>query len=152
MKKTLLLTAFLIALIWGSPQTWGAGTRTDDEQPIITIKSDAYKVAGADNSFGIMLGATENDIFNIDTGFGRQKMEVGAWSVENGTIVGTYKSLNISQVGEIKIYGDPAKIDMLQIQGGYVTEIDMPDCRNIEVLDLSHNTCLFYPSAAAAAL
>ncbi len=115
-------------------------TRSSEEKPIITIKSDAYNEVGPTNSFGIILGATETDYFDIDAGYGLQEMEVEPWYVENGAITGTYKSIQVSEEGLIKIYGDPEKIDMIQLQGGYVTEIDMTPCVNLEVLDLSHNS------------
>ncbi|MDE6695739.1 MAG: hypothetical protein K2K25_02560, partial [Muribaculaceae bacterium] len=114
--------------------------RSSEESPIITIKTDVYNIVGPTNSFGIVLGSTETDYFDIDTGFGLQEMEVEPWTVENGAISGTYKTLQVSEQGLIKIYGDPEKIDMIQLQGGYVTEIDMAQCKNLEVIDLSHNT------------
>ena len=115
-------------------------TRSSEEAPIITIKSEAYDVVGPTNSFGIILGSTETDYFDIDAGFGLQELEIEPWTIENGAITGTYKTIQVSEEGLIRIYGDPEKIDMIQLQGGYVTEIEMNRCKNLEVLDLSHNT------------
>lgn len=142
MKKTLSLICFLLSLMICAPQSEAARhrTRSSGEKPIITIKTDAYDVVGPTNSFGIILGSTETDYFDIDAGFGMQEMEVEPWHIENGAITGTYKTLQVSEKGLIEIYGDPTKIDMIQLQGGYVTEIDMTECTNLEVLDLSHNT------------
>lgn len=141
MRKIMSVTAFLLVFsLCYAPHLWGARTRSGEEKPIITIKCDAFKEIGPENSFGMMLGATETDYFDIDCGFGMQELEVEPWSVKDGAIVGTYKSVQVSEEGVIRIYGDPSKIDMIQIQGGYVTEIDMPECLNLEVLDLSHNS------------
>ncbi len=128
MRKTLSLICFLLSLMLCSPQSEAARhrTRSSDEKPIITIKTDAYDVVGPTNSFGIILGSTETDYFDIDAGFGLQEMEVEPWHIENGTITGTYKTLQVSEKGLIEIYGDAAKLDMIQLQGGYVTETDMP--------------------------
>ncbi|MDE5880626.1 MAG: hypothetical protein K2H60_02755, partial [Muribaculaceae bacterium] len=142
MRKTLSLICFLMAFILAVPHSAAARKRTrgSEENPIITIKTDAYNVIGPTNSFGIMLGSTETDYFDIDTGFGLQEMEVEPWQIVDGTITGTYKSLQVNEDGMIRIYGDASKIDMIQLQGGNVTEIDMTPCVNLEVLDLSHNS------------
>ncbi|MDE6648386.1 MAG: hypothetical protein K2K45_00465 [Muribaculaceae bacterium] len=142
MRKSLSLICFLMAFIHCPAGADAARkhTRGSDEKPIITIKSDAYNVIGPANSFGIILGSTETDYFDIDAGFGLQEMEVEPWTIEDGAISGTYKTLQVSEEGVIRVYGDPEKIDMVQLQGGYVTEIEMSQCVNLEVLDLSHNT------------
>lgn len=142
MTKPITLICLLLTVILCTPQSEAARkyTRGSDEKPIITIKSDAYNVIGPTNSFGIILGSTETDYFDIDAGFGLQEMEVEPWTIEDGAISGTYKTLQVSEEGLIRVYGDPDKIDMIQLQGGYVTEIEMSRCENLEVLDLSHNT------------
>lgn len=142
MRKKLSLICFLLALITYAPLSEASRkhTRSSDDKPIITIKTDAYNVVGPSNSFGIILGSTETDYFDIDAGYGLQELEVEPWRLENGGITGTYKTLQVSEKGLIQIYGDPDKIDMIQLQGGYVTEIEMNACKNLEVLDLSHNT------------
>ncbi|MDE6018198.1 MAG: hypothetical protein K2G85_05230 [Muribaculaceae bacterium] len=142
MRKILSLMCILLALSLFAPGSEAARkrTRSSDEKPIITIKSDAYKEVGPSNSFGIVLGSTETDYFDIDAGFGLQEMEVEPWTIENGAITGTYKTIQVSEEGLIRIYGDPKKIDMIQSQGGYITEIEMEECSNLEVLDLSHNS------------
>lgn len=130
-----MLTAFTL-------QTNAAGNRStrSEETPIITIKTDAYTEVGPSNSFGLVLGATETEYYDIDTGFGLQEVEVEPWKFENGAITGTYKTVTVSEEGLIRVYGDPSKIDFIQLEGGYVTEIDMEQCLNLEVLNLSHNT------------
>lgn len=142
MRKILSLALGLTALLMCVPQADAARkrTRSSEEKPIITIRSDAFNVVGPTNSFGIILGSTETDYFDIDAGFGLQEMEVEPWQISDGAITGTYKTITVSEEGEIRIYGDPLKIDMIQLQGGYVTEIDMEQCLNLEVLDLSHNS------------
>ncbi|MDE7414133.1 MAG: hypothetical protein K2N05_10175 [Muribaculaceae bacterium] len=141
MKNIFSILTLLVAFLSFPVTAEGANrTRSAEEEPIITIKSDAYNVAGIDNAFGIMLGATETAYFDIDCGFGMQEIEVEPWTIKDGSISGTYKSITVSQEGLIRVYGDPSKIDMIQLQGGYVTEIEMEQCKNLEVLDLSHNT------------
>lgn len=137
-KINSLMLLVVMSLLLVPEAMWAKKTRAD-EKPIITIHSDAYKEIGAENNFGIMLGSISTDYFDIDCGFGLEEMEVEPWTVDNGAIVGTYKSIRVSEKGEIKIYGDASKIDMIQLQGGYITSIDMEECKNLEVLDLSHN-------------
>ncbi len=142
MRKSISLICFLLTVLINASSLEASRkqTRGSEEKPIITIKTDAYNEVGPTNSFGIVLGSTETDYFDIDAGFGLQEMEVEPWRVEDGAITGSYKTIQVSEKGLIQIYGDPEKIDMIQLQGGYVTEIDMDQCKNLEVLDLSHNT------------
>lgn len=140
MKKTIKILAMLLAVLFTVPQTWGARKRSADEKPIITFRSNAYKEVGAENSFGLVLGATETDYYDVDYGFGLQEMEVEPWRLENGEIKGTYMSVRVNEEGLIRVYGDASKIDFIRLEGGYITEVDMEQCVNLEVLDLGHNS------------
>ena len=64
----------------------------EDEEPIITLFSDAQKEGAG--GFGITLGTdTQPAYFDIDFGFGKEEVEVQPWTVEDGSIKGTYLSL-----------------------------------------------------------
>lgn len=140
MCKSIKTWTLLLALLFAVPQMWGARKRSADEKPIITFKSNAYNEIGPENSFGLLLGATETDYYDVDFGFGLQEMEVEPWRIVDGTITGTYMSVRVNEDGLIKVYGDPSKIDFIRLEGGYITEIEMDQCVNLEVLDLSHNS------------
>lgn len=142
MKKSFSILSMAAALLITAPQTFGARQRSAEETPIITIRSNAYQEVGPENAFGFQLGTTEADYYDIDCGFGLEELETKPWSIdpETGSIVATYKSIRVSEDGLIRVYGDPEKVDYICVQGGYVTEIDMEKCKNLEVLDLSHNS------------
>lgn len=113
-----------------------ANAAADDEEPIVTIRTNAVKEGAA--GFGITLGtATTTEDFEIDFGFGRDLVEVEPWSITDGEINGTY--IACSPVEVVKIYGDASKLNMLRVAGAYVTGIELDKCTNLELLDLTHN-------------
>lgn len=108
-------------------------------EPAITLKSDAFKEIGAANSFHMLISSTEPAYFDIDMGNGPFEVEVEPATIVDGAWEGTFVSCHVNESGEIKIYGDPSKIDVFNCEGGYITDIDLSKCTNLEFLNLSHN-------------
>ncbi|MDE5706046.1 hypothetical protein [Muribaculum sp.] len=114
---------------------------SDLGEPAITIKTNAYASFGEANKFSILIGVTEkSEYYDIDMGFGPEEFEatyatidsVGAW--HGSTLLG-----RVSEKGEIKIYGDASKIDVIHAIGCYITDIDLSKCENLDILVLEHN-------------
>lgn len=108
-------------------------------EPAITFKSDAFKEIGATNLFHMLISSTETAYFDIDMGNGPFEVEVEPATIVDGAWQGTFVSCHINETGEVKIYGDPSKIDVFNCEGGYITDIDLSKCANLEFLNLSHN-------------
>lgn len=136
--KRFLYCAFMLATlaVCLAPKAYA-----QDEAPIVTISTSAYATIGASNMCTILIGGTEEDYIDVDCGFGpvEYKLEVASFNTESATWEGTYLSCNVSSAGTIKIYGDPAKIDIINASGCYIRKIDFPQLLNLEILDLSHN-------------
>lgn len=115
--------------------------QSSDETPIITFKTNIYDQYGAENAFHIVLGATQQDYFDIDCGFGTAEYEVSQayFDPETQAVNGTVIACRVSSEGLVRIYGDPTKIDYIDAEGCYIDWIDMDKCTNLEILDLSHN-------------
>ena len=110
-------------------------------EPAITIKTNAYATLGATNKFSILIGVTaEKEYYDIDQGFGTEEFEATYATIDSeGTWHGSVLSCRVSKEGEIKIYGDPEKIDVIKAIGCYITEIDLSKCVNLDILNLEHN-------------
>ena len=81
-------------------------------EPAITFKSDAFKEIGATNLFHMLISSTETAYFDIDMGNGPFEVEVEPATIVDGAWQGTFVSCHINETGEVKIYGDPSKIDV----------------------------------------
>lgn len=112
-----------------------------DEQPIITIQTNLYDVAGQLNDFVIYIGTTSDDYIDIDGGYGRVEVPVtqSYFDFENGEMKATQVACRVSQEGVVKIYGDPSKIDYLDCEGTYISKIEMPQLTNLAILNMNHN-------------
>ena len=66
-KLTLAIIAMVTAL---------CSFAAEDEQPIITFKTNIYDTYGASNSFTIRLGSKEKAWFDYDCGAGKNEVEV----------------------------------------------------------------------------
>lgn len=129
--KSMIALAVLVAA--GIPFSARAA---ENEEPIITLFSDAQKEGAG--GFGITLGTdTQAAYFDIDFGFGKEEVEVQPWTVEDGSIKGTY--IACSPVKEVKIYGDASKLSLFRASGAYLTQADISKCTELQVIDLSHN-------------
>lgn len=144
MNKTLSFIAALVmtaTVASASPAHAASAGDTGSDSPIITFKTNIYDTYGETNSFSIVLGSTTEDYFDIDYGFGQEEVSVSPayYDPDRGTIVGTTVSCRVSADGLVKIYGDASKIDYFCAIGCYIDWIDIDACRNLEILDLSHN-------------
>ncbi|MDE6078831.1 MAG: hypothetical protein K2G35_02065 [Duncaniella sp.] len=135
--RGLALTALLTA---GTSSLWAA-QHAPDEEPIITFHTTLYDQAQEANAFTLCLGATEPTYFDIDCGFGAVESEVGVayFDQETGALRGTYITCTVSSAGDVRIYGDPTKIDYIDFDGCYITEMSFPKVTNVEILSLNHN-------------
>lgn len=112
-----------------------------EDTPIITIHSNAYNVVGETNQFSILLGSTRKEYFDIDMGAGLNEIEIDVANIDTqtGEWSGTWIPCRVNADGCIKVYGDASLIDVIVIDGAYVTDIDMTQCTNLEILSLEHN-------------
>lgn len=134
--KNLLKAALLCLLAFPA-----AAQDADDEQPIITLHSDAYAEIGETNRFSFLIGSTEPTYIDIDLGAGKNEVAIDVVSIdpETGDYLGTWIPARVNADGTIKIYGDASKIDVIVMDGAYITDIDMTACSNLEILSLEHN-------------
>lgn len=129
-----LLQSALLALL-----PLGAAAQAD-EQPIITLHSDAYKEIGETNKFSFLIGAKEAGTYiDIDFGAGKNEIELEVAQIADGEWKGTWIPARVDEKGIIKVYGDPTKIDVLVMDGAYITDIDMAQLTDLEILSLEHN-------------
>ncbi len=137
MKRRLL---HVVALIMGLFCVLPASAQ-QDEKPCITIHTDAYDIVGPSNAFHIVLGTYQTDYYDIDCGWGLNEYEVFPMQVDSSTsdLGGTFIPITVSEEGLIRIYGDPANISCIDLEGGHVTKIEMDECVNLEILNLAHN-------------
>lgn len=138
-----LLKTALITLLAAAAPTLAAA---DPGQPIVTFKTTLFDDHGTQNAFHFMMGATEKSYFDIDFGFGPLEVEVGVANFtstgeeEEGIgMTGTTITGSVSEEGIVRIYGDPSKIDYLDLEGLYITQLDMSRLTNVEILNLKHN-------------
>lgn len=113
----------------------------EDEQPIITFKTNIYDTYGSSNSFTIRLGSKEKAWFDYDCGAGKNEVEVepATFDTEASAIKATAISCNVNKDGIVKIYGDASLIDYFDGEGAYIDWIEFGDCVNLEIIDLQHN-------------
>lgn len=119
----------------------GAYAQNAEEQPIITLHSSAYAEVGESNKFSFLIGATESTYIDVDMGAGLNEVEVEPATIDvtTGEWSGTWIPARATAEGVIKIYGDASKIDVLVMDGAYITDIDFSACTNLEILSLEHN-------------
>ena len=140
-KHTFLQLSMVMLLLMAMSFQMNAQNSESDD-PIITIKTNAYKNLGSTNMFSLVLGAIDaGNIIEVDTGFGKEKYEVNpaVYNEEEGSVVGTYIPCCVSSEGLVKIYGDPEKIDYINASGCYIETIEFPKLVNLDILELSHN-------------
>lgn len=111
------------------------------EPPAISIQSDAYQEIGEDNLFSFLIGVTSPGTYTISDGLGERQVtfEPVGFDSESGGLAGTRIPFKAPDNGEIKIWGDASKIDVIVADGAYIKTIDMPECTGLEILNLEHN-------------
>lgn len=138
MKRFLYsLTAVALSAAFLAPPAMAA----EEEKPCITFKTNAFNELGETNQFSIMLSATKNSDFYVDAGFGETEVPVvpATFDTETGALKGTVIPCRVSAKGEVKIYGDASLIDVFNADGCYITELDINQCTNLEIISLQHN-------------
>lgn len=132
LKSKLPFVALLCAL---------SATAADLGKPIVTFKTTLYDDFGTQNAFHFQIGATEQSYFDIDFGFGAIETEVGVASFDSSesAMKGSTVTGTVSEEGTVRIYGDPSKIDYLDLEGVYITQLDIQSLTNLQILNLNHN-------------
>lgn len=106
------------------------------EEPIITFRTNLYDNAGSSNAFHFYMGATQEAYFDVDFGFGPVEQLVGpAPSADQATTI----QGSVGPDGIVKIYGDASLVDYLDLEGLYMTNLDISQLTNLDVLNLNHN-------------
>lgn len=129
LKKTLgAIAAFFIAT---APQTASAV----QGDPIISFHTSAFNPEMVKLlSFGIM----SNKTTSIDVDFGGS---ITTYEVQPGITTDevTWIQGEIPADGNIKVYGDPEAIDYVDLEGAFITDLEMSRLTNTSVLILAHN-------------
>lgn len=113
-----------------------------DEEPIITIKTQLYEQLGASNSCNIVLGGfAESEWIDVDCGAGKEEHELvrTVYDVENSTYTGTIITCNVTAADEIRIYGNAENIQYINIDGCYVRDIEFSKLTKLQFFKASHN-------------
>lgn len=115
--------------------------QTEDEEPILVIKSRVNEASDGAGAITITLGATENGYIDVDFGYGLTEYEITQATLdsETGSFNGTNITCTAPKDGIVKVYGDASKIDLLSASECYITEVQLDKLTNLEILDLSKN-------------
>lgn len=128
------ITAFFAAILC-------IGMAWADNPLAIAFRTNIYNEYGAANSFHFVIGTTETTYIDVDCGFGPVEYEIqpAEWNDSTNSVVGTPISCQVNSGGMVRIYCDPALIDFFDCEGCYIRHLDLGDCTNLEILDVSHN-------------
>lgn len=113
----------------------------ENETPIIEFHTSVYDLTGVSNAFHFTLGTVKTDYYDIDFGFGTTEVEIGpaVYDPESKTIQGTVITGSVNADGVVKIYGDPANIDYIDMEGCYITDISFPQLTEVQIINLDRN-------------
>ncbi len=111
------------------------------KEPIIQFHTNLYDKNGDTNAFHISLGSTETTYVDIDCGFGSIEEEISpaVFDAETSSIKATVITCSVSSEGDVKIYGDPSKIDYIDFAGCYISNISFPELTGVRILNMEHN-------------
>lgn len=125
MRKTLL--SLLMTLLTPFALT------AQDEQPIITLRSSTP-------SFTITIGGYSEDYIDVDAGNGQEEKEIEATAVdsETGELTGSLLTFSPTN-GEVKIYGNADNISYLNLNGCYLTHVDISALNKLSFLYINNN-------------
>lgn len=134
MVKRYLTTAVTCLMALAS---WAAPTG----EPAITFQSSAYTEIGESNLSSLLLSGIKEAQYTVVDASGERTITVvpATFNASSSSFDGTWAQIKVPESGEVKIYGDPANIDMLVAEGLYITSVDMPKLTNLEILQLQHN-------------
>lgn len=140
MKANIMTRAMLLASV-GALICFAPEARADE--PSITIHTNAYANSGAANVIQLTLGSMVTDAsVEVDCGSGTRKfveLVPATIDVETGTIEGATVQCTVTAEGIVKIYGDASAIDVIDAHGCAITDIDLSQAVNLDILELSHN-------------
>ena len=132
-----MLRVMALAVCLGATSTLFARA-TADEEPIITLKTSIYDLAGANNQISLVIGAVEDMWIDVDCGFGTEEYELRATPLD--TTMGTLIYCTVDKNATIKIYGEkPEAITYINAEGCYLTSADFTKLTNLDILNLNHN-------------
>lgn len=134
------LTSIISRMALAGAMTMGFLTASAEE-PIITFHTNVYDNTGETNAFHFYLGAKEPIYVDVDCGFGSIETEVGeaVFDSETGGISATVITCTVSEEGMVRIYGDASKIDYIDMEGCYISDISFPQLTEVEIINLSYN-------------
>ena len=140
MKANIMTRAMLLASV-GALMCFAPEARADE--PSITIHTNAYANSGAANVIQLTLGSMVTDAYvEVDCGSGTRKyveLVPATIDAESGTIEGATVQCTVTAEGIVKIYGDASAIDVIDAHGCAITDIDLSQAVNLDILELSHN-------------
>lgn len=118
----------------------------DDMPLIMTLTTNIYNYQGPTNSFTIYLGSTreEAEVY-VESPTASEYVTVNPWNVGqdeegNNAILATAIPVQVSATNnEVKIYGNPNYIDLIDVHGCYLSSITLAPMINLSVIDVSHN-------------
>lgn len=113
----------------------------DEEQPILTFKTNAYELSGGANHFSIFLGSTTDTYIEVDAGYGLTEVEIqpAYFDYELREMVASAVPITVSEAGVVKIYGNPKKINYVDISECAITEVEWPELTEVEIVAVDHN-------------
>lgn len=117
--------------------SWAAPTG----EPAITFQSSAYTEIGPSNLSSFLLGSIKEAEYTVVDASGERTISVvpATFNASSGDFDGTWTQIKVPESGVVKVYGDPANIDVIVAEGLYITSVDMPAVTNLDILQLQHN-------------
>ncbi|MDE7427449.1 MAG: hypothetical protein K2M79_06585 [Muribaculaceae bacterium] len=136
MKLKLKLLPALLTLVAAIP-----ASAKESEEPIITFHTTLYENAGAANAFHFYIGTKTDTYVDVDFGFGKTEVEVSqaVFDPSSSGIQATTVTGSVGEEGTVRIYGDASLVDYLDLEGVYITDLDISALTNLEILNLKHN-------------
>lgn len=110
-------------------------------EPAITFHSSAFTEIGEGNLSSFLLGTVNEAEYTVVDASGERKISFvsAGFDPSSADFTGSWIQIKVPQSGEVKIYGDPANIDVIVAEGMYITSVDMPEVTNLQILQLKHN-------------
>lgn len=110
-------------------------------EPAITFHSSAFTEVGEGNLSSFLLGTVNAAEYTVVDAQGERTVEFvpAGFDASSGSFTGSWIQIKVPESGEVKVYGDPANIDVLVAEGIYITTVEMPEVTNLEILQLQHN-------------
>lgn len=132
---------WLAAAVMGLAPLCGASAQASAETPILEFKTILYENVGDQNAFHFYIGAKEDTYIDIDFGYGLTEVEVtqANFNGDSNSMDATVVTGTVGPEGIVRIYGDASLIDYLDLEGVYITDINLSKLTELEILNLSYN-------------